>query len=146
MTPRSAMPRNRIVLHLTGFCLLVVLPLSSAWAQTVTGSITGQVTDPSGALVSGATVIAENVATSVQTTATTNSAGLYTIRFPPIGTYKITVQAKGFNSANVPAFTLEIDQTAKIDVALTIGSTTTIVVQAEDNPLPNTTNSHLGTQ
>ena len=139
------MARNRAVLHIVEICLIAVLYASTAVAQTVTGSITGQVTDPSGALVSGATVIAENVATSVQTSATTNAAGLYTIRFLPIGTYKITVQAKGFNSANVPPFTLEIDQTAKIDVGLTIGSTTTIVVQAEAHPILNTTDSTLGT-
>ena len=138
------MARNRVVLFLASVCLLGVFTGTAAQAQTVTGSITGQVTDPSGALVSGATVIAENVATSVQTTATTNSAGLYTIRFLPIGTYKITVQAKGFNSANVPPFTLEIDQTAKIDIPLKIGSTETIVVQGEAHPILNTTDSTLG--
>src|SRR6516225_2900292 len=128
------MARKRVALYLACVCLIGALAVSTTLAQTVTGSITGQVTDPSGALVSGATVIAENVATSVQSTATTNAAGLYTIRFLPIGTYKITVQAKGFNSSNVPAFSLEIDQTAKIDVGLTIRSTTTIVVQAEAHP------------
>ena len=94
------MPRSRIVLYLSAFCLLAVLALSSAWAQTVTGSITGQVTDPSGALVSGASVIAENVATGVKTAATSNGAGVYTIRFLPIGSYKVTVEAKGFATAN----------------------------------------------
>jgi hypothetical protein len=139
------MARNRVVLFLAGVCLLGVIALSTAVAQTVTGTITGQVTDPSGALVSGATVIAENVAMGVKTTATTNAVGLYTIRFLPIGTYKITVQAKGFTSANVPPFSLEIDQTAKIDVALKIGSTETIVVQDEAHPILNTTDSTLGT-
>ncbi|HTF72570.1 MAG TPA: carboxypeptidase-like regulatory domain-containing protein, partial [Edaphobacter sp.] len=54
-------------------------------AQTVTGAVTGTVTDPSGAVVPGATVVAINVATTVRTPATTNSSGVYSIRFLPIG-------------------------------------------------------------
>ena len=138
------MARNRFVVYLVGVCLIGISGLDISLAQTVTGSITGQVTDPSGALVSGANVIAENVATAVKTTATTNAAGLYTIRFLPIGTYKVTVEAKGFSSANVPAFSLEINQTAKVDVALKIGSTETIVVQEEAHPILDTTDSTLG--
>ena len=55
--------------YLTGICLAGLFCLSSAFGQTVTGSITGEVTDPSGAVVVGATVTAENTATSVKTTA-----------------------------------------------------------------------------
>jgi hypothetical protein len=138
------MARNRFAVYLVGICLIGIFGLRMALAQTVTGSITGQVADPSGALVSGATVIAENVATGVKTTATTNAAGVYTIRFLPIGTYKLTVQAKGFSSANIPPFSLEIDQTAKVDVALKIGSTETVVVQGEAHPILDTTDSTLG--
>ena len=67
--------------YLTGICLAGLLCVSSAFGQTVTGSITGEVTDPSGAVVVGANVTAENVATAVKTTAQTNAAGVYTIRF-----------------------------------------------------------------
>ena len=135
---------NRVILHLAGVCLLGVLALSAA-AQTVTGSITGQVTDPSGALVSGATVTAENTATSVKTTAKTNGAGVYTIRFLPIGAYQLRVEAKGFSTASVGPFTLEIDQTTKIDVALKISSSEMVVVEEEAHPILNTTDSTLGT-
>jgi len=138
------MARNGFVLHLVGVCLIVIFGWNTTQAQTVTGSITGQVTDPSGALVSGATVTAENVATAVKTTATTNSAGLYTIRFLPIGSYSLTVDDKGFSSAKVAPFPLEINQTAKIDVALKIASTETVVVQGEAHPILNTTDSTLG--
>ena len=138
------MPRNRFVVYLVGVCLIGILGLNTSSAQTVTGSITGQVTDPSGALVSGAVVTAENVGTSVKTTATTNSAGLYTIRFLPIGGYTLTVDFKGFASAKIAPFPLEINQTAKIDVALKISSTETVVVQGEAHPILNTTDSTLG--
>src|SRR5271156_650691 len=60
-------------------------------AQTVTGTITGNVTDASGAVVSGAKVVAHNTNTSVDSTVTTNAVGLYRIQFLPIGRYEVTV-------------------------------------------------------
>ncbi|HKV78245.1 MAG TPA: TonB-dependent receptor [Candidatus Sulfotelmatobacter sp.] len=127
-----------------GALLAAALSFTHVGAQTVTGSITGQVTDPSGAVVAGATVTAENVATSVQTTAGTNGAGVYTLRFLPIGSYRLTVDAKGFASTKVSPFSLEIDQTAKIDVGLTISAAQTVVVQGEAHPILNTTDATLG--
>jgi hypothetical protein len=118
--------------------------VSAALGQTVTGSITGEVTDPKGALVVGATVTAENTATSVRTTVQTNGSGVYTIRFLPIGTYTLAIDAKGFTTQKIPAFALEIGQTAKIDGSLTIGSVTTIVVEANIHPILDTTDSTLG--
>jgi carboxypeptidase family protein len=127
-----------------GVLLAAALSLTHVAAQTVTGSITGEVKDPSGALVSGASVTAENVATAVKTTAKTNGAGVYTLRFLPVGSYKLAVEAKGFASTNVAPFSLEIDQTAKIDVALKISSAETVVVQGEAHPILNTTDATLG--
>lgn len=116
-----------------------------AMGQTVTGSITGLVTDPSGAVVAGATVTAQNVATGVASTAQTNGAGAYTIRFLPVGRYTLSVQAKGFTTARVDAFALEIDQTAKLDVGLKIGASETTVVTGNAQPILDTTDGTLGT-
>src|SRR5262249_29481941 len=88
--------------------LASTLCILNAVAQNVTGSITGLVTDPSGAVVSGAKVTAENSATGVKTVVETNQVGAYTLRFLPIGTYTVTVEAKGFSSQKVAAFPLEI--------------------------------------
>ena len=85
-------------------------------AQTVTGAVRGTITDPSGAIVSGATVTATNTASSVATTTRTNNTGEYSIRFLQIGQYKLTVSAQGFETANYGPFALEIDQTAKVDI------------------------------
>ena len=126
-------------------CLLAALLYSSvASAQTVTGSISGQVTDPSGALVTGATVTAENVGTAVSTSTKTNASGVYTIRFLPVGTYTVTVEAAGFSSQKVSAFALEIDQTVKIDARMTIGASTTIAVEEQFHPILDTTDATLG--
>jgi hypothetical protein len=89
--------------------IAISLWVTPSHAQTMTGAVTGTVTEPSGAVVPGATVVAINVATTVRTLATTNSAGVYSIRFLPIGNYEMEVAAKGFATLALPQFTLEID-------------------------------------
>ena len=64
----------------------------------VTASISGTVTDPSGAVVAGATVTATNVETGVVTTLTTNGQGFYSFQSLPLGTYAIGVQQSGFKA------------------------------------------------
>jgi len=135
---------SRFPLYLAGCCLVIVLCLCLATGQTVTGAVTGVVTDPSGAVVSGAKVTAENTATSVKTTAKTNEAGVYTIRFLPIGSYTVTIEATGFATQKILPFALEIDQTAKINATLKIGAVTTVEVQETVHPILDTTDSTLG--
>jgi Carboxypeptidase regulatory-like domain/TonB dependent receptor len=137
--------KTRLFRYFVGCALGALMCLSSAMAQTVTGSITGEVTDPSGAVVPNATVTAENVATSAKTTAQTNAAGVYTIRFLPVGSYTVTIEATGFTSQKIPAFALEIDRTAKINASLKVGGTAaTVTVQADTNPILDTTDATLG--
>ena len=122
----------------------VVLSASLAHAQTVTGAVTGTVTDPSGAVVANATVTVSNTATGVNTTATTNNSGVYTIRFLPIGPYTVAVSAPGFSPFTTPQFSLSIDQTAKIDVHVTVGATTSVDVSAEAAPILDTADGTVG--
>ncbi|HEU5339836.1 TonB-dependent receptor [Edaphobacter sp.] len=118
--------------------------LPAAWAQTVTGAVTGEVTDTTGAVIPNARVIAENTATGVKTETTTNAAGVYTIRFLPIGQYQVSVEASGFATQTLPPFALEIAQTAKFNVQLSAGSvTTTVQVSAEAAPILNTNDDTL---
>jgi len=103
-------------------------------------------TDSSGAVVPGAHVTAENVDTSVKKEVSTNSDGVYTIRFLPIGTYRVTVEAQGFTSQIIPPFALEVNQTVKFSSILTVGaSTTTVEVQDNAAPILNTTDAILAT-
>ena len=124
--------------------MTTILWLLPALGQTVTGSITGLITDPSGAVVVGANVTAENTATGVKTATLTNGSGVYTVRFLPIGPYTLTVDAKGFSLARVDAFPLEIDQTAKVNVALKISTSTTTEVRETVHPILNTSDATLG--
>ncbi|WP_263367528.1 TonB-dependent receptor [Edaphobacter bradus] len=130
---------------LAGYALAALLCTSTMFAQTVTGAITGAVSDPSGAVIPGAQVIAENTGTGVKTQAQTNDSGAYTIRFLPIGTYRVTIYASGFSTQTIPPFAIEINQTAKINATMTVGTSDTIVdVQDNVAPILNTNDSSLG--
>src|ERR1700743_1901679 len=98
--------------------LLLLLSCSLSFAQTITGSVTGTVTDASGATVSGASVTATNTATRVSFPSQTNNDGVYTIKFLPIGQYKVVVSFTGFDTASTAPFALEVAQEARIDVTL----------------------------
>jgi hypothetical protein len=117
--------------------------ISIALGQTVTGSVAGEVTDPSGAVVTGAHVVAHNLDTGVDTPTTTNSAGLYRIEFLPIGHYQVSVQATGFNTATLPSFVLEVLQTATFNVKLKVGSSSTTVNVSAAAPILNTSDPTL---
>ena len=81
--------------------LLSFLLAISCWAS-ITGSISGLVTDPSDAVVSGATVIATNTQTGVQTTLKSDAKGFYSFPALQIGTYTVEVQQPGFKTKSKP--------------------------------------------
>jgi len=117
----------------------------ASMAQNTTGNITGTVTDASGAVVAGATVMAHNIATGVDTPAVTNQSGAYTIRFLSIGQYEVSVTAAGFGGQKFPAFTLEQNQVAKFDAKLTVGDVNIVAnVNADVAPILNTNDASLG--
>ncbi len=124
--------------------LAALLAASAAFSQTTTGSVTGTVTDPSGAVIPNAEVVAVNTATGVQTPVKSNNAGVYSIRFLPIGTYTIEVTSQGFSKETVPQFALEINQTAKVDAHLTVGASTEVKVQGNLAPILDTSDGTLG--
>jgi hypothetical protein len=131
-------------ISLATILLLVATPIAGV-AQTVTGAIRGTITDASGAVIAGAKVNVTNVATSVTTSEMTDGSGSYSIRFLQIGQYRITVEAPGFETAKYGPFSLEIDQTAKIDFPLKPGAASTNVeVSDQLQPILNTENATLG--
>ena len=135
--------RRLILNHLSWLVFVLVFSVSAVHAQTVTGAVTGEVTDPSGASVAGASVVARNLDTGVDTPTTTNSTGLYRIEFLPIGHYQVTVKANGFTTATIPPFTLEVLQTPTFNVKLTVGNASTTVNVSAAAPILNTDNATL---
>ena len=108
------------------FLLLTILVITSVTLQTarsqeVTASITGTISDPSGASVPGATVTATSVERGIAYTATSNETGLYLIAHLPVGSYTMKVEKSGFASATHPEFVLTLNQVARIDIAMRVG-------------------------
>jgi hypothetical protein len=127
------------------FPLVMALLLSTAMAQTNQGSIAGNVTDPSGALLSGAKITAKNVNTGATYETTSSTAGAY--RFPNvnIGTYDITVSSQGFKSATLTGVVVQTATTAALDIKLQTGTITENVTVVADVPTVQTESSDIGT-
>ena len=111
-------------------CFLSVLALCSVYVfgQRDTGTITGTVTDPSGAVVSGATVTAKSVGTGAVRSATTGSSGAYTIAGLPPGQYDVTVESPNF-AKFTQRITVTIGSTNEVSAKLAVaGQGTTVEV------------------
>lgn len=132
-------------IRLIAIAVLAFCSLTSK-AQTITGSVNGTVTDPTGAIVTNAKVTATNIDTGVVTVTTTNADGIYNISFLQIGNYKVSIEASGFAVSTFGPFVLETGQNAKIDAKLGMSSQQQKVsVEAEVAPLLNTENPTLAT-
>lgn len=116
-----------------------------AQAGIDTGSITGTVKDPTGALVVGATCTLTNTATGVSQKTTTTSAGAYAFPIVQIGTYTLKVDAKGFQESVVNGIIVHISSTTTQDVQMTVGATTAEVTVTSAAPLLQAQDASLGT-
>jgi hypothetical protein len=115
--------------------LFVTLAAAPAFAQSDRGSITGTVTDPSGAVVQNAKVTATSLDTGESREATTSGEGSYTLPELKAGRYKITVEAQGFKAATVDSYKVAVQVTHSLDFKLEIGAVTDVVtVTSEQAP------------
>jgi len=128
-------------------CALAALLCSAnaAWGQDVTATITGTITDSSGAPLAGATVTAKDMDRGTMWPATTNTDGLYNILRIPVGSYSLRVEAKGFQTALVPPFTLVLNQTARLDVQMKVGAIAETVEVSGETPLLQTQSDEVST-
>lgn len=113
-------------------------------AQGLFGTIGGVVTDPSGAVVVGATVKVSNTQTNVVTTLTTNSVGAYNATSLNPGVYNVQAEAKGFKTAVVNNIALEVSANPKVDMVLEVGATTQVVEVISEAPLLQSQQTSLG--
>ena len=103
------------------FIALLAFTAAVMFAQTAgTGTITGTISDPAGAVVPGATVAIHNVDTGSDRPVTSNEAGIYSATFLQPGPYEITVSKPGFTKVERKGLTLEVGRTLSIDFALTV--------------------------
>src|SRR5215467_8777256 len=113
-------------------------------AQTLDTGILGNVTDPSGAAVSGAAVTITQAATGVTKTAATDTGGRYEVRYLTPGEYTVEVKAQGFRSERQTGIVIQIGQLAPINFALQVGNVVETVDVTASAPLLRTENATLG--
>ncbi len=121
--------------------LLLAVPL---WPQGATGSITGAVTDTSGAVVPNSAVTARSVESGRDWQTKTNEAGIYNIPALPPGRYTLTVEVPGFKRLVTNPIELEVNQVARIDLTLEVGAVAETVEVRDLAPLLQTENTQLG--
>lgn len=112
-------------------------------AADVNARVKGVVTDPGGAVVSGAQISATNVATAVKFTTTSDKDGVYLFAELPVGKYTITAIAQGFKTFTATGIVLTIDQDYVQPIQLSVGSTTEVVQVSASAVQVNTTDSQL---
>ena len=113
-------------------------------AQTYQGRILGSVTDPSGAVIGGATVTITNIANGTVRSLTTNAAGDYNAPNLEPGPYSVTAQASSFKKAQRTGLQLEVAKDIRADFKLQPGAVTETVTVSEEAPIVETTNDVLG--
>jgi len=117
---------------LTGLC-------ESGRAQAVYGSISGTVTDPSGAVVSGAKVTITNVDRKTSDTVTANDSGLFVKERLLPGNYEVKIESQGFKASVIPSVVVNVDAQTKVDAVLQTGAVTdTVTVTAGEGQLLKT--------
>lgn len=139
------MRRSINKLMLVSILLMLSYGGTLAFGQGTSASLTGQITDATGAAVTGATVTAKNTGTNLAQTSTSNAEGVYTIAPLPPGNYTLTVEAKGFARYLQKGIVLGVDISATQDVSLKTGSTTETIEVTAGAELVNTTTAELGT-
>ena len=110
----------------------------------VTASISGTVTDSSGAVIAGATVTATNVDTGVATTLTTNAQGFYSFQVLPLGKYTVDVSKSGFKAYRETDLVLDVNSALSVNVALLVGQTSEKVEVSSSAIHVDTENTQMG--
>jgi hypothetical protein len=132
-----------------GVFSVLVLTLSlaphSAFAQAVSGTILGTVTDSSGAIMANAKVTVVNEGTGLTRTVVADTNGEFTAPSLPTGHYTLIAEASGFKTLTLSNIQLGVDQRARIDVKLEVGSVSESVTIEARAPLLQTSSSELGT-
>jgi hypothetical protein len=137
---RNGLQKYLLVLLTVGLCALPALGQTGS-----TGSLSGTVTDPKGAVVAGATVNVKNAATGQEFSTQTNNNGAYSIPTMSSGVYTATIIATGFKQAAVTDIKIDVGKASTINVELEIGSANETVTVVGGGELLQTQSATVGT-
>ena len=115
-----------------------------AWGQITTGTIHGFTTDATGAIVTGARVVAMNENTRFSRSAEVNGQGYYEISFLPVGSYTVTAEQTGFKQFIHEGITLAVSQNARVDINFEVGAVTESITVTTEAPMVDTRQSAVG--
>lgn len=121
-----------------------LLPLPFAWGQQTTGTISGTISDESGAVMPGVRVTVTNTGTGIGRTMTTDGRGYYTAPLLPVGTYQVRSELPGFQAVVQTGILLAVGQEAIVNVRMRVGEVTQTVEVTGETPLVETTSTALG--
>ncbi len=140
------MRQHQGYLRVLGLLVLAisVFGVSGLWAQVDTGSITGTVTDPSGAIIPGATITLVNQGTGLKLTTVTNANGNYTFTPIHIGTYTVQASFKGFQQAVHKDVVVQVTQQVAVNFTLQPGAVTQTIQVTAAPPLLQTSSASTG--
>jgi len=133
------------ILVAIGLAVSLLAVLNPASAQNVSATLRGTVRDYQGSVIYGANVTVLNPATGLKHTAVTNKSGDYVVPELPAATYTVQIQAAGFQPSNFSGVVLNVQQEARIDATLTVGSVVEEVEVTSTGILLQTENSVNGT-
>ena len=131
--------------HLSYLCLVVFSACACAQSEAGGATLTGTVTDQTGAAIVGAKVTATNAQTGFVRATQTNEVGLYNLVRLPVGTYGLLVESSGFRAAKKSYIRLAVGAIAALDVRLEIGSTQEAVTVTAEVPVVESTRSQTST-
>src|SRR5437870_2209734 len=138
------MSASRSVVSTLSLLLALHLLPVTAFAQTGAASLTGIISDQSGAKVPGATMTATSQATNVAYTAVSNEAGNYSITSVPVGTYVLKAELSGFKTATTNPIEVEAKAIVRLDFTLQLGAIEETIMVAGESPLLQTESVTVG--
>jgi hypothetical protein len=124
--------------------LSLFLFLGSASGQGVSGRLEGTIQDPTGAVITGAHIVVTNQDTGQSVSLTANDQGAYLANLLPPGTYRVEVEAPGFQKIVSNGNVVTVDNVSRVDITLQAGAASQSIEVTGANPLVNTTSSSLG--
>src|ERR1700739_1846666 len=131
----SRRPSLRFLSAVAGGCLTAILLCAQPLHAQVFASISGRVTDPTGATAAGAAITATNLETGEKRTTVSDDAGRYWIPSLAVGEYEVQISKEGFQAQVRAGIHLVVGQEANVDFALKLGQVSEQVKVDEDAPL-----------
>jgi carboxypeptidase family protein len=123
--------------------MLGLLALFTLVAFGQNAQITGRITDSSGAIIPGASVVVANIGTGIDRKAVSNEEGYYTVPFLQPGAYKVSVQFPGFKPVTREQINLDVAQIARIDFTLELGQLSEALTVVSTAPLLQSESAQL---